>query len=98
MLSVATSTDWTQTGILGVIVLAIVGAGFKRLWVFGWTHNVIVAQLERERDAKAVECEQWKSLALSQVGITEQIVDKAAQVVYRSGAFDGRTDVRQPHE
>jgi hypothetical protein len=91
VLGAAAPADWAQTGILGGVVAIVVFTGLKGQWLFRWTHDAIVAQLQKEIAAKELECEQWKGLALSQVGVIEQTVDRTARVIYR--AAEQRNDV-----
>lgn len=78
----AAEYDWAQTGVLGAVVLAVMWSGLKGKWIFGHTHDRIVASLEADLERTRADRDKWQSLALQLAGITEQAVDRASRVVY----------------
>lgn len=59
-----------QAIVVATVIMAVIGAGVRQIWVWGWTYK-----------AKVDECDQWKRLALSLVGINEQAINKVELVV-----------------
>lgn len=84
----ASEIDWTSVGVFGAIAIAIAVAGAKEIWVWGKSHRHAVA-LERERaDEFRSERDRYRDLAFRLSGITENVVERAAKVVYE-GARQG---------
>ena len=97
LIAAETGADWAQTGILGAVVLALVIAGTKRVWMFTWTHNDLMAGKDRELAAKdeqlkieRIQCErergekeEWKMMSLTQAGLLHETVERTTRVVER---------------
>lgn len=90
MIADATPIDWAQTGVIGGLVLLIVITGYRRLWVFYWVHRDIVDGLKAQLEASRIEKNEWKRMALQQVGIIENTVDRTAKLVYRADSVQRR--------
>jgi hypothetical protein len=80
--------DWAQTGIIGGLVLLIIWTGVKKVWLFKWVHDEIVAGKDRELALKdehirltATEAAEWKRTAFKGVGTLEQAVDRTTKIV-----------------
>ena len=53
--------QWVRdAGVSGLLLFALVG-GFRKWWVFGWVHK-----------EKCKECDEWKSLAMQSVALSER--------------------------
>lgn len=79
--------NWAQTGLIGSLVLGILWTGFKQKWLFYWLHERIVTEKDRQLEMMTTEKDEWKRMALAQVGVIEDTVDRTAAVAYRSAEW-----------
>jgi len=70
-----TIAEWEQVARLvaslpltALLVLVLVG-GYKGWWIYGNSHDKLVARLEKDRD-------EWKALALEVSGLAHTVVKK----------------------
>ena len=62
---------------IGAITTAVIGAGVRKVWVWGWTY----VDMEKDRDF-------WRSRALRGASIAEQAIgttEKAISIAVRDG-------------
>ena len=52
-----------DTGMLGVF-LGILVAGWRRWWIFGWQHDAVVVQYQRELNELRQERDEWKKMVV----------------------------------
>lgn len=88
--------DWASVGVIGFIFFVIAIAGLKRWWMFTWTHDRIEAGkdaeielLKESRDLARQEAQEWKTIALTQVGVLETTVQQTTQIVRQVAADRG---------
>lgn len=70
-----------QVVVLAGIIGAVIGAGIRRAWVWGWTYT----EMRAERDF-------WRDTALQAMGHTDKAIDVADKVV--GGAIGAATHDR----
>jgi len=67
-----------QTAAVAFIITAVVAAGIRGIWVWGWVHQAalksVTDQLARERTEKAF----WRNVALKSMGHTDKALEIAA--------------------
>lgn len=76
--------------LLVFLLVAVVWGGRKRWWLFGWQHDETVSSLRRELEKAEAQCArereegtEWKTLALTQAGITRTVVERTTELVQK---------------
>lgn len=74
---------WPNPNTLTVVglLLFIILAGAKGVWVFGWQHRKAAEDFEARLAKKQAEVDQWRHLALAQLGVMEETVEKATRLI-----------------
>lgn len=92
-----TAIDWTQTGIIAVLILTafVTGTGKRRAWIFHWVHveilngyKAMIDVLGKQLAEKTTEADEWKRIALTQAGIFERSVETVERVITRTLTSD----------
>jgi len=52
-----------DTGMLGVFI-AIILAGWKRVWIFGWHHDNVIARYDKDLTDLRADRDEWKKMVV----------------------------------
>jgi hypothetical protein len=62
---------------IAAVITGVVGAGVKKVWVWGW----VLADKEKQLAASQIETLFWRTAALKALGHTDKAIKLAATVV-----------------
>ena len=65
-----------QSAVVAGVIVAVVTAGLKGLWVFGWVHKAIVSSLTKQLTDMTRDRDYWRNIALRSMGHTDRALEK----------------------
>jgi hypothetical protein len=67
---------WLQVGAAGLLVAALFLGG-RKLWVFGWQYQAMVAQYEERLETCRKDRDEWKHLAMRTLQLQAKLTEVA---------------------